>query len=251
MGGNGSYNSLQATLEQRYSHGLTVLLNYTFSKALDDLPYGSSASTAKNGTNSYVYPVYFPNYKALDKGPSDFDYRNVMSASYVYRFPTLRSGNVLLRAILNDWRQAGLVQARSGDSLTVLAGVDQSQTNLLQDRAEIVSNQRLYGPGACVTVQACVNYLNPSAFVLPAVGQFGNVQKGSLVGPAYVDWDASLLREFDVKERLHFQFRAEYFNVLNHANLGDPGTTVSDAGFGSITSANDPRIAQLALKAIF
>jgi hypothetical protein len=96
-----------------------------------------------------------------------------------------------------------------------------------------------------------VNYLNPSAFVLPAVGQFGNVQKGSLVGPAYVDWDASLLREFDVKERLHFQFRAEYFNVLNHANLGDPGTTVSDAGFGSITSANDPRIAQLALKAIF
>jgi hypothetical protein len=251
MGGNGSYNSLQATLEQRYSHGLTVLLNYTFSKALDDLPFGSSASTAKNGSNSYVYPVYMPNYKALDRGPSDFDYRNVMSASYVYRFPKLRSGNMLLRAVLNDWRQAGLVQARSGDSLTVLAGVDQSQTNLLQDRGEIVPNQRFYGPGACVTVQACVNYLNTSAFVLPAVGQFGNVQKGSLVGPAYVDWDASLLREFDVKEGLHFQFRAEYFNVLNHTNLGDPGTTVSDAGFGSITSATDPRIAQFALKAIF
>jgi hypothetical protein len=85
--------------------------------------------------------------------------------------------------------------------------------------------------------------------------------KGSFVGPHYVDWDASVARKFVVTERTSLQFRAEYFNMLNHTNLGDPSTTLGST-FGRITSTspqnwtstapqNDPRIAQMSLKLVF
>ena len=85
--------------------------------------------------------------------------------------------------------------------------------------------------------------------------------KGSFVGPHYVDWDASLARKFPIREASNIEFRAEYFNLMNHTNLGDPGTTLG-SGFGKITSTspqnwagtapqNDPRIAQLSLKLVF
>jgi hypothetical protein len=85
--------------------------------------------------------------------------------------------------------------------------------------------------------------------------------KGSFVGPHYVDWDVSLTRRFPITERTYFLFEADYFNVLNHTNLGDPNTTLGST-FGQITSTspqnwtatapqNDPRIAQLSLKFTF
>jgi hypothetical protein len=81
------------------------------------------------------------------------------------------------------------------------------------------------------------------------------------VGPRYVDWDASIARKFPVYKQANLLFRAEYFNLLNHTNLGDPGTTVGGS-LGKITStspqnwsgtysSNDPRIAQFSLKLIF
>jgi hypothetical protein len=117
----------------------------------------------------------------------------------------------------------------------------------------------------------CKSWLNQAAFSNPASGGFGNIVKGSFVGPHYVDWDGSIARKFPFGERTDLTFRAEYFNLLNHTNLGDPGTTCggSTAGgvctnaagtFGRITGtspqntaapANDPRIAQMSLKLDF
>jgi hypothetical protein len=82
--------------------------------------------------------------------------------------------------------------------------------------------------------------------------------KGALVGPQYADWDASLTRKLPITERANLQFRAEYFNLMNHTNFGDPNSTVNST-FGQITSTtsqnaditNDPRIAQLSLKLVF
>jgi hypothetical protein len=83
--------------------------------------------------------------------------------------------------------------------------------------------------------------------------------KGSFTGPHYVDWDGSLTRKFPLTERTYFSFEADYFNLFNHTNLGDPGTTLGGS-FGKITStspqntaaaANAPRIAQLSLKLVF
>jgi hypothetical protein len=116
-----------------------------------------------------------------------------------------------------------------------------------------------YGGSACSTSVNCKNYLNPASFTVNTPGTYGTVVKGSFMGPDYVDWDASLARKFSFSERTNLQFRAEYFNLMNHTNLGDPGTTLGST-FGRITGttpqntsapANDPRIAQLSLKLIF
>jgi len=265
MEGNTQYHSLQATLEQRVRGGVSLLFNYTWSHATDDLPVNTGVTSAGPG-NSYVLPVYEPNYKRLDHGASDFDHRNVISASYVWRLPKLHEGPGPVKYILNGWQTTGLIQTRSGDPLTITAGGNNSGTSGGRDRA-IYNGAQAYGTSACsaVTTPPCKSYLNPAAFsVNPTYAAnptlaYGNVVKGSFVGPRYTNWDASLHRYFDFTERVTLQFRAEYFNVLNHTNFGDPGTTVgTPSTFGKITGTtsnngfvSEPRIAQLSLKLAF
>jgi hypothetical protein len=130
-----------------------------------------------------------------------------------------------------------------------------------RDRAVFNGTASAYGGAACTTTVNCRNFLNPAAFSVNPAGTFGNVGKGSFVGPGYTDWDASMARKFPITERTDLMFRAEYFNLLNHTNLGDPGTTLGSS-FGKITSTspqnwsstapqNDPRIAQFSLKLEF
>jgi len=157
-----------------------------------------------------------------------------------------------VHAIVNGWNMSGIVQVSSGLPLTITSSADLSGTGLLKDRAVLVNGVQPYGSGGCNTTSvSCVNFIAPGAFTTPVPGTAGNVRKGSLQGPGYTDWDTGLQKFINVTERYRFQFRAEYFNVLNHTNLGNPVTGVSSAAFGSIKSSNDPRIAQLALKFLF
>jgi hypothetical protein len=108
MGGNGSYNSLQVSAEQRMRSGLTLLANYTWSKAIDNTAYNQS-STAIAANNSYVLPIYEPNFNRLDRGPSDFDHRNVASISFVYVLPTvMKDAPGAIRYLVNNWQASGL-----------------------------------------------------------------------------------------------------------------------------------------------
>ena len=251
MGANASYHSLQATVQQRLSHGLYFLFNYTFSKGLDNVPYASNNSFAQPG-QSYVLPVYTPGYKSLDVGRSDFDRRHNLSASYLYTLPSLRTGPRYLHILTNGWNMSGIVQVSSGPPLTITSSADLSATGLLKDRATVIPGVQPYGPGGCShTVGPCIDYINPGAFGLPAPGTAGNVRKGYLQAPGYTDWDTGLQKFFDITERYRFQFRAEYFNVLNHTNLSAPSSGRSSASFGGITASSDARIAQLALKFLF
>ena len=261
-GGNTNYNSLQISAEQRVRYGLTLLFNYTWSKALNNLPWNQAATSIGNN-NSFVYPITAPNFKQLDYGAADFDHRNVLATSYVYTIPkVLNDAPGAARYIVNGWSTTGLIQYRSGDPLTVFS----SSNNLdgsgqSRDRA-VYNSGGAYGSAACAVGAAnCKGWLNTAAFANPAAGGFGNVVKGSFVGPHYVDWDASIARKFPFTERSSLEFRAEYFNLFNHTNLGDPGTTVGSS-LGKITSTspqnwsgtapqNDPRIAQLSLKLAF
>jgi hypothetical protein len=106
--------------------------------------------------------------------------------------------------------------------------------------------------------KSCVNWLNNAAFSVPVnTGPgtgFGNVVKGSLRGPAQTFWNAALVRSFHLVGERSLQFRAEYFNVLNHALLNNPNVAnpvSSSTTFGTITGTGDPRIAQFALKFLF
>jgi len=261
-GGNASFNSLQISAEQRVRYGLNLLFNYMWSKALNNMPWNQAATSIGNN-NSFVYPIYDANFKQLDHGPADFDHRQVLAASYVYTLPkVMNDAPSAARYIINGWETSGLVQFRSGDPLTVFSSsnnLDGSDQN--RDRA-VYGGSGAYGSSACaVGATNCFGWLNPSAFANPASGGFGNVAKGTFLGPHYVDWDASIARKFPFTEKAGLTFEADYFNLMNHLNLGDPGTTVGGS-LGKITSTspqnwagtapqNDPRIAQLSLKLVF
>lgn len=264
MGGNSSYNSLQVSGEQRLRSGLTILANYTWSKAIDNTPYNQSATAIAAG-QSYALPIYEPNFKRLDTGRSDFDHRNVASISFVYQVPkVMKDAPGAVRYVVNGWQASGLFQTRSGDPLTILSNAsNNSGSGQGRDRAVLVGAP--YGGSACSPTAHCKNLLNPASFTAnptPSAPNFtpnyGDMIKGALTGPRYTDVDMAIARNFPVTERANLQLRAEYFNVFNHTNFGDPTTTLGGS-FGEITgttpqngaSANDPRIAQFSAKLIF
>jgi hypothetical protein len=277
MTGNANYNSLQATLDKKFSNGLSLLANLTWSKTFDNMPQATRVSNTEdlNAGESYVYPqypqgatgipaaAYVADIGALDRGRSDIDHPILISISYVYDLPKLRNGNSVLKYIVNGWSTSGLIQHRSGDALTAFMGQDISLTGLTQDRAVQDFSKPAYssaagGAGDCPLTKSCVNWLNNGAFSVPVntgVGTgFGNVVKGSLRGPAQTVWNAAIVRSFRIAGERSLQFRAEYFNVLNHTLLNNPNTTNpigSSTAFGTITGTADPRIAQFALKFVF
>jgi hypothetical protein len=283
MIGSAHFNSLQASLEKKMSNGLSLLLNYTWAATLDDMPQATRVSNTEdlNAGESYVYPLYPSNavnipaaaivsdIKALDRGRSDIDKPQAISFSYVYALPKLHNGNPVVKAIANGWRTSGLFQHHSGDSLTAYFGGDNSLTGLGQDRDQEDFTKPAYlktsntgngiVPGDCQTGKSCIAWLNPAAFSVPpqsgAGTGYGNVVKGSLRGPGYTNWDAAAIRTFPIYRESDIEFRAEYFDVLNHNDLGNPGVTnpiSSSTSFGTITgSQGGPRIAQFSLKVVF
>ena len=257
-GGNMAYNSLQFSASQRLRYGLTVLANYTWSKALNDMPF-NAAATSIGASNSYVYPINVANFKKLDYGPADFDHRNVASLSYVYIEPqVMKDAPFGLRYLANGWETAGLFVFRSGDPLTI-ASNSSNVSGSGQNRDRAIETGPAYGGTACAAGTHCKSYLNPASFTQPTAGNYGTFVKGSLFGPQYADWDVSAVRRFPFNERVSLVFRAEYFNVLNHTNFGDPNSAAGASNFGQITSTtpqnatitNDPRIAQFSLKLLF
>lgn len=277
MSGAAHYHSMQASLEKKMSHGFSLLINYTWSKSLDDMPQATRVSNTQdlNAGESYVYPLYpsnavgvpaaaiVPDIKALDRGRSDIDKPHALSASYVYELPKMHEGNRYVKYAVNGWRTSGLIQHHSGDSLTAFMGTDNSLTGLTQDRAQRDYTKPAYskasGTGDCAASAAhCINWLNNGAFSVPLQAGpgtgFGNVVKGSLRGPGYTNWDAAAMRTFPLYREARIEFRAEYFDLLNHTELKNPNTTNpvgSSTSFGTITSAVTNRIAQFSLKAIF
>ncbi|MGI4830897.1 MAG: hypothetical protein ACRYFU_22310, partial [Janthinobacterium lividum] len=142
---------------------------------------------------------------------------------------------------------------------TVL-GANSDGSLLNRDRA-VWSGLNPYGGNACSGLTTpCRNFLNPAVFSTNPTNTpnnfnpltYGNIVKGSFVGPRFQSWDVSVIRSFPIREALGLQFRAEFFNVLNHTNLGDPQQTQTSSAFGRISSTNgDPRIGQLSLKLLF
>ncbi len=258
MSGNASFNSLQAFIQRRVADRLVVTGSYSYSKSMDSLPYNTIDVPVSVGPGApYAIPIYDPDYKRLDIGPSDFDRKHVFSGSYVWTLPNKTTGNKVLRGLLNNWQATGILQAQSGQPLTVTAGSDISGTALLADRA-VWNGQNPYGKQSCIgKTVPCKGYLNPAAFSLPAPGTFGNVVKGTFRGPGYFDWDTALARSFPFERSRSFELRAEYFNVINRDNLNNPNTTAAGAGFGAISSSAatespiTPRVAQFSAKLVF
>ncbi len=272
---NANYHSLQLSGEKRMSHGLTVLANYTYSKSLDDLPFGEGVSGFDTGYSAL--PLSDPNRHRFDYGPSSFDHRHVFTGSYVWQSPSLKNSGPLVRHVFGDFELGGIVSAASGRPVTVLQGSEISGTGIGNDRGTFVAGVSPYSQNSCGTALHCVSWLNPAAFQPtkvggvnnPAIfGTFGNIGKNVLRLPNTFNWDVELAKNISFGERWRLQFRTEYFNIFNHPNFAPESTStgavngtdqissfdkLGSSSFGTFRAGQvgDPRIAQLAVKVFF
>jgi hypothetical protein len=280
---NASYHSLQVTYEKHLTHGLTLLANYTFSKSLDDLPFGEGVTGFDTGYSAL--PLNDSDRHKFDYGPSSFDHTHVFTASYIWHSPSLRSSGWLVRNLLGDYEIGGIMSAASGRPITVLQGTELSGTGIGNDRGTFITGVDPYSSTSCGTTVNCVSWLNPAAFqptkvpnpANPATtinnplifGTFGDVGKNTLRLPGTFNWDMQFAKNFLITERWRLQLRAEYFNVLNHPNFapesvstGTVNTTDQISAFDKLNGnsafgtfragqAADPRVAQLAIKVFF
>jgi hypothetical protein len=265
--GMSNYNALQVNIQKRPGGGrgplksLTLLGNYTFSKAMEIALASNGGITDVGSSKGSGLPYGNPNQGHFETGPApgqDRTHRFV--ASFVWELPRLEGANHFVRAIVGGWQWSGILTYMTGDAMTILAGTDRSLTGLGNDRADYIGPADQYGKIAPENKRSgcgsatCVAWLNTSYFALPAIGTFGNVGKGAFRGPSRTNVDSGLIKNFfpfPSHESIRFQVRGEFFNILNHTELNDPTLSRNSGNFGGIYSAADPRIIQLAVKVFF
>ena len=245
------YNSLQASLTKRFSHGLQFLASYTFSR---DLANVFASTTGPNGGQFYGNN----NDPRSNYGPDSFVRPHRFVFSGIYELPGPSNHGSLTGQLLANWKLAGVVTIQSGHQLPLLNNTATNAYGIPVDFAELV-------PGCHVSTSGSVekrlnNWINQSCIApYPVIGSdgvatdFGNSRMGILAGPGQSNTDLSIIKLFPVRERANVEFRAEFFNAFNHPIFADPDNYVSDVGsFGHITSTtSNPRVMQFALKLSF
>ncbi len=242
---NQSYNSLQVSVDKRFSKGLSNQLSYTLSKNLDYL-----STNAQITSNSLSDPFNFFAFR----GPSDFDRRNRFVDSVVYQVPD--AGHALhssiASAILGYWQVSGIVTLQSGSPLSILSSND-AIASAGTAMGTLIGTLQL--PTSRSRGAQIAEYFNTAAVQQADPGTYGNLGRNVLVGPGYANTDAALFRSFPLRflgEGGRLTFRAEAFNVFNRPNLANPGNKIASATFGKITATSGPpRILQFSVKVVF
>jgi len=242
-GASGNYNALVVDLRHDLAHGLQLRANYTWAKNLDD---GSAWNTSVSSNTPAFVEV--PTLPHLDYGPAATDIRQIASINATYELPfgngkSLFSNlNPATNRIVSGWSIATISNLLTGFPFSPQLGYNPTGSgdsrNPVRPSLNPAFTGSLYTKGS--TSARAAQYFNPSAFIPPAAGYVGNVSRDSLTGPGYADWDLSLLKSTQVTERVRAQFRAEFFNLLNHTNLQLPNEVVYSAGptQGTIASQN-------------
>ena len=254
--GNSIYHALYATVQKRLSKGLVLLSSFAYSKQIAD---SVNASLAQAGGAAGNWALGYQNgayNRAAERGidPSNVPQRSVTSATYELPFGR---GSGWRKTLIGGWQTNGILTLSRGLPLVV-----RGANNQLANRPNLLRNPTLPANYADTNPAAGVLWFDPSAFVNPPNWTFGNTPKtlSQLFAPGTVNLDFSLFKNFKIRERTQLQFRAETFNTPNHVNLLAPNTTFganlnspgnTNALFGRITTAADPRKVQFALKLTF
>jgi hypothetical protein len=196
------YNSLQASFNRRFSHGLQAQASYTYSKSIDN---GSTTYGLEGAQQDLSNPYNAAN----DVGPSLFDHKHSFRASFVYALP---SPNHLL---LSGWQWSGIFTAVTGAPMDILDGPNMS--GLTNDRPNV--NSSFTGNPVIGDVN---QWVNPAAYSLEALGTLGNLGRDTAIGPGLWSFDTAVMKDTKITERLRVQFRAEFFNIFNHSNFNPP-----------------------------
>ncbi len=240
--GNSTYNSLQVKVQKRYSHGLSFLSSFTYSKAINDLPEICC---------NQPYPQNSYNLSA-EKGAADFDqqFRWVLSFDYELPFGRGRqflNNSRLLDLAIGGWHLGGIYTLASGFPFSPQLGYDPSNTG---DQGVVRADRT--ADGNLPRGQRDPNlWFDINAFPLPAPYTFGNAGRNILIGPGVNMLDGSIRKEFTTTETQRLEFRAEFFNMVNHPNFAQPDNFIDDGpgAAGVITSLAMPmRQIQFGLK---
>jgi hypothetical protein len=253
--GISSYHGLQLDVNRRLSNGLQFRGVYTFSKSLDD---GDSMNTSV-ATNSPAF-VANPLDPKADYGRASFDVRHAGVINVTYDQPFGRSAlageNPWLGKIIADWQVSAIQTLLSGLPFTPQLSYNPSNDGDTRNPVRPSVNPNFAGS----IIEGGPNqYFNPNALVQPLPGTYGNVGRNTLQGPNLYETDLSVSRRFSLTERLGLQFRAEIFNLFNHANFNTPNPVVYAAATGDpsptagvITStATSSRQVQFGLKLLW
>lgn len=241
---NSNYNALEVSLRHT-SHRMTFLASYTYSKSLDN---GSSYGVGINGGAEMLNPV---NPK-LSKSLSAFDLTHnfVFSYSYELPFDKLFHANRLTQG----WILTGITRFATGFPVTITETDDNSLYGMCSNGPAGCVDTPNVTPGAILSntnPRSGKEYFNTSLFRQEPVGSLGNSNKRFFHGPGINDFGMALLKDFRLNERFRLELRGEFFNIFNHAQFNDPGGNFNSTTFGFVTSANAPRIGQVALKLFF
>lgn len=247
--GNTSYNSLQMKLEKRVSKGLSFLVAYTRSKLIDE---ASSVFDATILTGPVAnFPVADSFNRKLERDVSTGDIPNVFVASFTYELPFGKERffdpKGIAGTILRGWELAGIITVQSGIPLAVTQATNfNAFAGFGTQRPNRVANPELLG-----AIRSTAKYFNTAAFTVAPQFTIGNSSRNPVRGPSYRNGDIALIKRTYIGESLNIEFRAEAFNITNTPPLGAPNVVLGTPGFGSITSAGDPRVIQFALKVNF
>ncbi len=256
---NSSYNALEASLKKRFSHGISFLASYTYSKSIDDsstFNLTGSASKPLAGENDLAQNPFDVN---AERGRSLFDTRHRFVLSYQWSLPFWRQPHGWYQQILGNWQVNGIVTAMTGTPFTVFDGNDFSVQGSAPEISGFFSNRPnvVAGQNPNDGPKTPSQWLNPNAFQRitqdpnSPVQQFGSAGRNIAQGPGYEDWDFSLFKNIRVAESKELQFRAEFFNILNHTNFRIPDSDMNSPTFNQILEAQPPRLIQFALKFTF
>jgi hypothetical protein len=267
--GSSIYHSLQARYEKRFSKGLQFEASYTWAHSID---IASNANLGPTQNNSDFRDFRNP---GAERGNSDFDVRHRFVFNSIYELPFGHGKKLFGEAggftnqVVGGWQLANILSLSTGNWYTVLdsngdfANADGGAGGVSQ-RPDVVGDPTKAGPVAgnpgCVApsrIRTSTAWFNTCAFVDPAQGSFGNVGRNTIESPGYKTWDLSIFKNFRTTEKTNLEFRAEFFNVLNHTNFlfansgpqsGNNATVLGAPQFGALTAARAPRQIQFALK---
>jgi hypothetical protein len=252
--GDSSYNALQIDVNHRFSHGLSLRGVYTWAKALDD---GDSLNATTSGGEPALAANPF-DVKA-DWGLANYNVKNAAAVNGVYELPFghgrqfLGNGTGFGNTMVSGWSINSILTLQSGFPFTPQLSYNPSNTGDTKNPVRPFVNPAFTGP---VIIGSPNEWFNPAAFLAPpnSSGFYGNLGRDTLIGPGLATWDVSFLKDTRIHERLNLQFRAELFNLLNHANFNTPNAVVftpsgvsPTAGVITSTSTTSRQI-QFALK---
>jgi hypothetical protein len=239
-------------LEHRFASHYTWLTNYTWSHCISTYDFGGELAG-----NNYQNPAN----RRAEKADCNFDRRHIFNTSLVIESPGF--GNGFAKFITKEWQVSPIVSLYTGQPFTVTTGSDVSLTGVGADRPNI-NNSISSAPvpiAATATIQGGIPYFNAASFVggcttaayvgnpyCVPLGSFGNAARDVLHNPGTIQWDMSLSRKFHFRERYNVEFRSEFFNFMNHANLNGPAAGLTSSTFGQITSFGGPRLIQFGMK---